>query len=108
MSRLEAEFELMLTEEKAPPWVREHEFDAGGRRWRLDFAWPEFKVAAELQGGTRGIRGRHVRAGGYAGDCEKLNAAQVQGWIVLWFTSASFNAVKTVMDTLRIRGWRES
>ena len=103
MSRMEAEFAFMLREEKAPPWVLEYEFDPS-RRWRFDFAWPLFKVAVELQGGTFN-RGRHVRPGGYAGDCEKLNAAQQQGWIVLWFTDAAFTAVNVVLDSLRIRGW---
>jgi len=56
------------------------------RRWRFDYAWPEDKVALELQGGTW-AKGRHVRGAGYRNDCEKLDEAQLLGWLVLYVTS---------------------
>jgi hypothetical protein len=58
-----------------------------GRRWRFDFAWIQQRVAVELDGGTRN-GGRHVRAAGFEGDCEKLNEAAMGGWTVLRFTAA--------------------
>jgi len=39
-------------------------------------------VAVEVEGGTW-KRGRHNRPGGFAGDCDKYNAATVFGWRVL-------------------------
>ena len=57
-----------------------------GRRFRFDFAWPEHKLAVEIDGGTW-TRGRHVRPTGYAKDCEKMNLAQLEGWRVLRFTT---------------------
>lgn len=52
-----------------------------GRQWRLDVAWPEAKVALEINGGIW-TGGRHTR-GTVLKDYEKLNAAQRDGWVVL-------------------------
>ena len=56
------------------------------RKWRWDWAWPEQKLGIDLQGGTWN-GGRHVRGKGYAEDCIKLNAAALDGWLVLRYTS---------------------
>ena len=76
---------LSLLAPEAPAPVREYTF-APPRRWRFDFAWPEARVAVEVEGGTWD-RGRHTRGAGYAGDCAKYNAAVLGGWRVLRFTS---------------------
>ena len=52
------------------------------RRWRLDWAWPDYKVAVEIEGGVW-IRGRHTRAKGYIGDMEKYSQAAILGWCVI-------------------------
>ena len=57
-----------------------------GRRWLFDRAWPEVKIAVELEGGVY-TEGRHTRGKGFEGDCEKYNTAQAMGWVVLRFTS---------------------
>jgi len=70
------------------PWLKEPEREyrfSPPRRWRFDFAWPDEKVAVEVEGGTWSF-GRHVRGRGYAADCEKYNAAVIDGWRVLRFT----------------------
>ena len=68
-----------------PQPEREHMFAKSiKRRWRFDLAWPELKLAAEIDGGTW-VQGRHTRGTGYRGDCEKLNAAVELGWQVLHF-----------------------
>jgi len=56
------------------------------RKWRFDFAWPDQKVAVELHGGTY-AHGRHTRGPGFDKDREKINAAQMAGWIVLEYSS---------------------
>lgn len=64
------------------------------RKWRLDYywpargegGWPETAVAVELEGGTYS-RGRHVRGKGFRNDCEKYNAALMDGIRVLRFTA---------------------
>lgn len=67
-----------------PPPVLEYRFHPT-RRWRLDFSYPGPKVGIEVQGGIF-IRGKHSRGVGLIKDYEKLNAAQLMGWIVLQFT----------------------
>lgn len=56
------------------------------RKWRVDFAWPDCKVAVEVEGGTHN-QGRHVRAQGFEKDCEKYNALSEMGWRLFRYTS---------------------
>lgn len=56
-----------------------------GRRWRFDFAWQEYKLAVEVDGGVW-VGGRHVTGRGYEADCEKFNFAALSGWTVFHFT----------------------
>jgi len=52
------------------------------RRWRFDFAWPEKKVALEIEGGIWS-GGRHTNPKGFISDCEKYNTALADGWRVI-------------------------
>lgn len=56
------------------------------RRWRLDYAWPELKIGLEVHGGHHS-NGRHTRGVGFANDREKMNEAQLLGWIIIEVTS---------------------
>ena len=58
----------------------EHKFHPS-RRWRFDFAYPQFMVAIEVEGGTWS-GGRHIRPQGFENDCVKYNAAAKLGWTV--------------------------
>ncbi len=78
--------------------VKEYRF-APPRRWRFDYCWPDQKVALEVNGGAW-VSGRHTRAVGYGKDLEKLNAAQLAGWIVLQFTPQQLKT-SVVADGLR-------
>lgn len=64
-----------------PEPVREHRFHPT-RQWRFDFAWIDEKVALEIEGGTY-VKGAHTRGKHFASDCEKLNEAQLLGWLVI-------------------------
>jgi very-short-patch-repair endonuclease len=77
-----------------PAPEREHRFDAI-RRWRLDFAWPAFMVAAEVEGLTR-EGGRHQRMAGFEKDAEKYTAAQLAGWTLLRFTSRMVRSAQAI------------
>ena len=58
------------------------------RKWRFDFAIPSLMIAVECDGGTR------LKGGGRHNsdsDREKLNAAAVDGWRVLRFSSYQIN-----------------
>jgi very-short-patch-repair endonuclease len=82
-SRLEETLAVLLRHEGVA-YEREYRFD-DKRRWRFDFAFPDKRLAVEIDGGTW-VRGRHQRPEGYERDCEKLNAAALAGWRVLRFT----------------------
>ena len=56
------------------------------RKWRFDLAWPDCRLAVEIEGLTRG-GGRHQRPRGYTHDCEKYREAAKLGWRVLRDTS---------------------
>lgn len=53
------------------------------RKWRFDYAWPTQKLALEIQGAVF-VQGRHTRGAGLRKEYEKLNAAAVEGWRVLF------------------------
>lgn len=59
----------------------EHKFHPV-RRWRMDWAWPDRKVALEVDGGVW-IRGKHGRGSGIVKDHEKQNHAAALGWRIL-------------------------
>jgi len=86
-SQLEALFihDFALCAPEAPAYEREYRFDAM-RKWRFDFAWPEQRVAVEIEGGLYGVS-RHTTLLGYSADCEKYNRAALNGWRVLRFTA---------------------
>ncbi|HHP0484931.1 hypothetical protein LC147_11945 [Vibrio harveyi] len=52
------------------------------RKWRLDYAWSDLKIGLEVHGGTH-KQGRHTRGIGFANDREKMNEAQLLGWIII-------------------------
>ena len=67
------------------------------RQWRMDYAWPEHKIALEVHGATYS-QGRHTRGAGFAGDREKMNEAQLHGWLV----------IEVATDNIKhLRGWLE-
>lgn len=66
---------------KLPKPEREFKFHPD-RRWRFDFAWPDLRIAVEIEGGVWS-EGRHNRGEGYCSDMEKYNAAGELGWLVL-------------------------
>lgn len=68
------------------------------RKWRFDFAWEEFKVAVEAEGGTYTHgqaradkatgkkvvqKSRHLTPTGYHEDCIKYAEAAILGWTVI-------------------------
>lgn len=84
-SSVEAALSWQLRAAEFPGHVTEHRFHPT-RRWRFDLAWPEYKVAAEVEGGTF-VAGRHNRGRGFEADCEKYSEAAIAGWLVVRATS---------------------
>ena len=90
-SKGEALLEVQLRATGMPMGVAEYRFHPT-RRWRFDRAWPDAKVAIEIQGLTGGAGGRHQRRDGYQIDLEKIHAAMAMGWTVI---PCTFDQVKS-------------
>lgn len=114
MSKAEDLLEFQLKTLQIKGLEREHRFHVE-RRWRFDFAYPNLKIAIEVEGVTRYGRnrdgsmklGRHQTAKGYANDCEKYNAAAELGWRVFRFpqteikTGRAFNQIERVINATK-------
>ena len=73
-----------------PGYVQEYRFH-NVRLWRFDFAWPEYRIALEVEGGVY-TKGRHLTPKGFLGDMEKYNEAAVLGWRLLRATPKQLRA----------------
>lgn len=76
---------LHIRVSRLPEPVREHRFHSS-RLWRFDFAWPDHRLALEVEGGTASGHSRHSSGAGFERDCEKYNEAALLGWHVLRVT----------------------
>ena len=106
MSAVEEALALQIALCDLPEPEREYRFHPV-RRWRFDFAWPEYLIAVEAEGGTW-VRGRHTRAKGFEKDCEKYNAAASLGWRVFRYTTDMIDAGEAIDDLIRVfreEGW---
>lgn len=61
------------------------------RKFRLDFAHPESLVGIEISGGIWAKNG-HSSGKGLIRDYEKMNLAQMEGWLVFQLTGAQITA----------------
>ena len=83
LSKLEETFALQIRGMKLLPPEREYTFASGGR-WRFDFAWPDLRVAVEIEGGVW-TNGGHNRGAAYVKNLEKYNTATLMGWRLFRF-----------------------
>lgn len=83
-----------------PTAVAEYRFHES-RRWRFDFAWPDHRLALEIEGGVW-TRGRHFRGKGAMADMEKYNEATLAGWRVIRVIPSEATSAHTA--SLLIRG----
>ena len=66
--------------------VAEYKFSKD-RKFRFDWAWPEIKLAVEIEGGIwLGKNGAHSSGKGILRDMEKNNLAVLEGWRILRVT----------------------
>lgn len=56
------------------------------RRFRFDLAWPERKLAVEIDGAIW-TQGRHARGKGIESDAVKYSEAAIAGWRVMRVTT---------------------
>jgi hypothetical protein len=71
-----------------------------GRRWRFDGCWSSAGIAFEVDGAVW-TQGRHTRGAGFISDCQKLNAAALDGGRVYRFTREMIESGEAV-ETLRL------
>jgi hypothetical protein len=75
-----------------PEPVSEWQFARPARAWAFDYAWPEVRLALEVQGGIFSF-GRHTTGEGFGRDMEKWNAAVALGWFVIFCIPGEKNKV---------------
>ena len=96
-------FMILLKQDGLPEPIPEYRF-AAPRRWRMDYAWLDAKVALEVQGGIW-TRGRHSRPAALLKEWEKLNTAASMGWRFLYCQPAdllkpeTINAIRAALQT---------
>lgn len=76
ISEIEHAFAKQITVLDLPAPQREYRF-MDNRDFRLDYAWPQKKLAVEVNGMVHRIKERFLR------DTEKVAYALIHGWIVL-------------------------
>lgn len=81
--------------------VREYQF-CPDRKYRFDFAWPDRKLAVEVEGGTRFGRSRHSKGDGFERDAAKYNRAARDGWMVLRYSTRMVVSGLAIGDVLDI------
>lgn len=119
----EDEFAFQCRAYRLPDVVRQLQFakKAMGRKWQLDFAFPEpYMLAVEIEGlvvttaivgGKKRLvsMGRHAHADGFREDCRKYAAAAQLGWTVIRFEAQMVKtgeAIEMTMRLLSARGWK--
>lgn len=120
-------FEAKVANAELPPMKKELRFDPK-RSWRLDYYYSHIPLAVEIHGlhsfyGKPKCKhcghtckqnccrqckycrmpepGRHLRPDGFQRDREKMNEAQIAGWVVLEFTEASIKSGDAIDQLVR-------
>lgn len=84
--KLEAVFDFYWDKILGGPQATKHFRFVPIRRLEFDRAWPEARVAVEIQGGTWN-RGKHGRGKGISEDAKKACLAAAYGWRLFPLTS---------------------
>jgi hypothetical protein len=93
-------FRLIDGNPAIPDPVEEFRFDPK-RRSRADLAWPDQKLALEIEGGAFMKKGGHRGSiSGYLKDIEKYNNYSLLGWSLLRFTPQQIKSCEAY-DVLR-------
>ena len=94
-----------LDASKLPKYVLEHKF-LTDRRFRFDFAWPDYMLYLEVDGMVW-TGGRHTSGAGFTRDHEKFNLAHINGWVGIRATSGQVrdgSAIKWIHELFKTHG----
>jgi very-short-patch-repair endonuclease len=93
----ETRLRLLLHRSALPRPVAQYTVRAGGRFVaRVDFAWPEHRIALEYEGLWHGKAHQQVIA-----DRRRLNDLTAAGWLVLFVTAADLRDPTRLLARLR-------
>ena len=103
---------MIFTAAGLPEPVAEYRFALPNHRWAFDFAWLDYLVAFEREGGARGkvVASRHTSLDGFAADCWKYSEAALRGWCIIRATPKMIKsglALVLVERALEARGWKK-
>jgi very-short-patch-repair endonuclease len=77
-SRLEVKVWRLIIRSGLPKPVRQHPVEIEGRRYRLDFAWPSFRIAVEADGFAT-----HGRRRSFIADRRRMAMLASRGWRII-------------------------
>jgi hypothetical protein len=106
---IEQALRLALRSSKHIPqdWKEQYRF-IPGRQFRADFAWPEWHILAECDGGTW-VKGRgHSSGSGIEIGYQRANLAQLHDFLIFRFTTAMIASgealitLEAIFDNLRV------
>jgi very-short-patch-repair endonuclease len=92
----ETRLRLLMRRHRLPEPIAQYEIRHGGRFVaRVDFAWPERKVAVEYDGLW------HSEDGQFAKDRRRLNRLREAGWTVVFVTAADLREPERLVASIR-------
>ena len=99
-------FLLMLKARKMPTPTPEFVFHPT-RKFRFDYAWPDARLALEVEGGVWS-RGAHGRGTGIVRDMEKSTLAAGEGWRIIRVTPSNLATSDTIDHIHRALQWKST
>lgn len=76
-------------------WKCQHQF-MPDRKFAIDFAMIDRKLAIEIEGGTW-VNGGHNRGKVFESNCEKYNELSKRGWTLFRFTTGMVTSGKAIL-----------
>ena len=106
MTSLELKMSMLLRSmkidyEQEYPFLGNKSKNGKYRKWKLDFAIPEIKLAIEMEGGVF-TKGRHTRPMGFIKDIEKYNQLTEHGWRLLRYSINEFKDTTRMIEQIEI------
>lgn len=72
-----------------------------GRNWRFDWSFNEQKIFVEYEG-IISKKSRHTTIGGFTGDVNKYNVAEMDGWKMLRYTALNYLDLRIDLLNLKL------